>query len=270
MQRALVLVVLWSTPIIAAASSPTGPVRTGSASVSGASTQAFTRENVVLETSDDLKLVGSFYPPRSKKKNAPAPAALLVHDAGANREQLDAIAQRLQKSGFGVLTLDLRGHGESRTDDIDWSTLDERGRASLWQLAPRDLEAAASWLLGQKGIHSTNLSLVGYRAGCALVARHAEQDENVIGMMLLSPKAQDLGFDVERTMHNVNGLPTCIIDQKNDETTRLIADANALTSTPWVEYVPVASKQQTVLDDSKTPSKVSSWLGDIALPKKGR
>jgi len=266
MQRALVLATLWSAPIIAlsgVASASPAPAPAG-----GARVQALTHDDVIIETSDDLKLVGTFYAPRSRKGSL-APAALLVHDAGADREQLAPIAERLQKSGFGVLTIDLRGHGDSRTKDIDWDKLDERGRAALWQLATRDLDAAAHWLLDQKGVHSTNLSLVGYRAGCALVARHAEEDENVIGMMLLSPKAQDLGFDVARTMHNVNGLPTCVIDQKNEETTRLIADANALTAKPWVDYVPIASKQPTVLDDAKTPSKVASWLCDIAMPKKG-
>ena len=40
------------------------------------------------------------------------------------------------------------------------------------------IEAAAAWLRGQKGVHKTNLSVVGLGSGCALAVRHAARDEN--------------------------------------------------------------------------------------------
>ncbi len=221
---------------------------------------------VKIKSFDDVELAGTFHEPRKGR----APAVLLVHDAGADREQLESIATSLHKRGFGVLTIDLRGHGDSKTSKIDWEKLDESGRASLWQLAPRDVEAAAEWLMGQKSIHSTNLSMVGYRAGCALAARHAEQDENVISMALLSPSKKEFGFDVEQTIQNVNGLPTLVLAQRTPEVEQMVVEANQMTSTPWITWESVSSKKKTVLDDRKTASKVSAWLADVALPKKGR
>ena len=259
MHRALILAALAAAPIIA----PTAPAV---ASVPATGTLSGSGDVVSIETSDDLKLVATYYAPKKGR----APAVLLLHDAGARRNQLADIAARLNKTGFGVLTLDLRGHGDSKTSRLDWDDLDEQGRASLWQLAPRDVVAAADWLLSQKNVHSTNLSLVGYRAGCALVARHAERDENVIGIALLSPRPKELGLDVEGDIHKVNGLPTCVIDQRNDEIERMVTNANSLTPSPWIEWVPVASKEPTVLDDPKTPSRVSKWLSDVAMPKRGR
>ena len=274
MQRALVLAALWSAPIIAPVSTDSPDLSSGSPvserpavlASSSSAANGVVRDTVVISTSDDMKLSATYFPPQNRKGRAPA--ALLVHDAGANRGQLDSIAERLQKAGFGVLTVDLRGHGDSKTSSVDWSALDASGQTSLWQLAPRDLKASARWLLERSGVHSTSLSLVGYRSGCALVARHAEQDENVRAMMLMSPKAKDMGFDVKQTILNVYDLPTCFLDQKNAATTALLLSTNK--PSPWIDHLLVPSKTPTVLEDSKTPSKVSSWLGGVALPKKGR
>lgn len=264
MQRVLVLAVLLAAPITASATAEVPGATGAGVRTSPLRERGGQPENVEITTSDHLTLAGSFYASRKR-----APAVVLVHDAGADRAQLDGIAQRLNKQGLSVLTLDLRGHGGSKTAKLDWDKLDEEARASLWQLAPRDLEAAAEWVLKQPGVHSTNLSLVGYRAGCALVARHAEGDENVICMALLSPKAKDFGFDVEGAIHKLNGLPTYVVDRRNDETERLVTEANSL-SVPYIELWTISSKTPTVLEDRKTPSMVAKWVEETAKPKKGR
>ena len=259
MHRALILAALSVAAPITVSASPAashGPLP--SPKVSAAS-----RGDVVqIPTDDDLQLAGTYFEPRKGR----SPGVLLVHDAGADRSQLDKIASSLHKKGFGVLTVDLRGHGESKTDDIDWSSYDADARSTLWQQAPRDVEAAAGWLLDQKNIHSTNLSLIGYQSGCALVARHAERDENVMSMLLLSPRPEEFGFDVQRTIENVSGLPTCVIDGRNDETARMVQEVNG--DHPWIDHLVVS--KSSVLDDRKTPGKVGSWLAEVAMPKKGR
>ena len=207
-------------------------------------------DTVTIETDDKLRLEGTYFAPKGKGR---APAALLVHDAGADRTQMNDLAAKLQKKGFAVLTVDLRGHGGSKTDRLDWSSTGTDDQSSLWQLARRDVEASAAWLLRQKEVHSTNLSLVGYRAGCALAARHAEDDENVISMLLLAPKKEDHGFDVEQTIKNVTGLPTCVIDKKSDETEAMVNEAN--DGSDWIEMM--VAKKATILDDSRTISKAT-------------
>ncbi len=251
MHRALILAGLLAAPITVSAAGPR---------------PAFQGEEVTLKSEDGLVLSATFYAPKAGH----APAVLLVHDAGADRTQMEEIALQLQRNGLGVLALDLRGHGKSKSDKLDWDELQEKERESLWQLAPRDLDAAAGWLLGRDEIHSTNLNLVGYRAGCALVARHAERDENVVSLTLLSPKPQDFGFDVRGTLHKVNGLPTCVIDRKNDEVERMVTEANALNSHPWIKFETMTAKTPTLLDDKKTASKVAKFLDEIAMPKRGR
>jgi len=224
-------------------------------------------EIVEIKTSDNLTLSGAYYKPTADQ----APGALLIHDAGASRAQLEAVAERLVKVGFGVLALDLRGHGASKTAKLDWDKLSESERKSVWSFAPRDLDAGASWLLSQPSIHSTRLSLVAYGAGCALAVRHAKSDMNVVCMTLLSPNPEDYGFDVRADIQMLEGLPTYVVTSKDAEGARMAQEANASAGgTPYVDVLISPPKLSTPLEDKAMPSRVAKWLSDKTLPKKGK
>lgn len=265
MHRVLILAALCTAPIEPSAAPAHAP-RTLPPAALGAQSV----EQVTLQTSDGLDLVGDWYAPA--KQAELAPGALLVHDAGASRDQLAALADRLQKSGFGVLTIDLRGHGASVTEGSHWDSMTEDERSSLWALATRDVEAASRWLLSRNGVHSTNLSLIGIGSGCALAVRHAKRDENVRCVALLAPRSKDFGFDVAADLLKIEGLPTLVLaprDQFQADTERMVTEANS-DAAPYVELVVAAPKVTSILDDRKVPSKVSSWVKGFAMPKKGR
>ena len=84
-----------------------------------------------LETSDGLTLSGTYYEPNSKRKMK-APAAILIHTAGAERESLDDLARYLQRKGVGVLTFDLRGHRRTIVSVPGWTSVcvHNKGQAS--------------------------------------------------------------------------------------------------------------------------------------------
>jgi dienelactone hydrolase len=253
MRRALALVAL-AVPV--APSVPPGAAKAGG---------RVAPENVAIKTTDGETLQASFYKP-----DASAPGVLLVHDAGGSRSQLDPLADRMSKQGFGVLTLDLRGHGASKSAKLDWEKLSENDRKSMWGLAAKDLDAAASWLLEQPGIHSTSLALVGYGAGCALAVRHAKGDENVVCMVLLAPNAADYGFDVRADIQTLVGLPTFVATAKDDEAERMALEANASSGNPYLDIFISPPKVASPLEDKNLPGKVLKWVGDKAMPKKGR
>jgi dienelactone hydrolase len=226
-------------------------------------------QSVGFKTSDELSIRADFYPARANGQLAPA--AILIHDAGGTRAQLGDLASRMQRQGFAVLALDLRGHGDSGGRATDWRELDDAGRKTLWAFATRDVEAAAQWMRGQKGIHTTNLSMIGVGAGCALAVRHAARDENVRCVALLAPNPADYGYDVAAELFDLEGLPTLVMTPRgaSNETERMVENANAKNGgTPYIEVEFSGSKVETVLQDKRMPTVVAKWLKDRATPQR--
>lgn len=227
-------------------------------------------ETVRIKTEDNLVLRGDFYPPRGSSL---APAAVLIHAAGSNRQSLASYAERLQKQGFGVLALDIRGHGESATGDHDWSHLSEEDRAKLWSYSTRDVAAAADFLRQQKGVHTANLSLVAHGSGGTLAAHHAAKDTNVRALAMLAPAGSTLGFDFKSDLESLEGLPTLIAVSSDDrpEAESLAKQAEeANYGEPFIEIKVTRSQREEILSDGRLPTEIAKWLKDKTTPKKGR
>jgi len=225
---------------------------------------------VSLTTEDKLVLQADYYKPRASDEAVPG--ALLIHDAGGSRADLQPFAERLQKSGFAVLVLDLRGHGASRGDQPPWSELSEPARARLWAFALRDVKAGADFLRADSAVHSSNLSLLGDRAGCTLVARYAVKDENVRDIVLLAPKPRELGFDLEQDVEDLGGLPTFIATTKGAQEGAERLAASAREANGGLDFVSVAAfkgELTSPIDDKRLPAQVAKWMRDQAVPKKG-
>ncbi|MFT5291819.1 MAG: pimeloyl-ACP methyl ester carboxylesterase [Planctomycetota bacterium] len=238
-----------------------------SASTSGQAPVSF--QVVQIVTEDKLTLAGSWFAPR--KKGQPVPGVVLVHDAGSDRSSMDGVADRLRKDGFAVVSVDLRGHGESASSDLDWSALDEGEQNAQWAFAQRDVNAAVNWLLAQNDVHSTRLTVVGHGAGCALAVRHMRDDENAIAVALIEPKAECFGFKVNRDLADLEGLPTYIVASREagkQGTEAMVQEANSNSGDePFVE---LWLTTPPILTSRKTASRVSGFLKEHALPKKGK
>ena len=228
-------------------------------------------EEVDVPTDDKLGLKADFYVP--KKSSTRAPAVILVHDAGGNREQMTVLAERLQREGLAVLVPDLRGHGESANGDVEWSALDDEGRAKQWAYTPRDLEAAAVWLKSRKEVHTSNLTMVGLRAGCALAVYHAARDDKVRAVVLIEPVTEELGFDLRREVAGLAGLETKVFTSKDRENEAQIIQANATKANDGLEFIEIdlcKTREDELINDRRVASDVSKWIEERVFPKKGR
>ncbi len=104
-------------------------------------------KEVAVTTDDNITLAGWYAPP------ANGAAIILLHGAGGSREQLRPLSKMLTSHGYGVLAMDLRGHGASggKTNRLGW-------------LGTRDVAAAVSFLQAQpdvKHIGGVGLSMGG-------------------------------------------------------------------------------------------------------------
>jgi len=114
---------------------------------------------VSIAAADGVELSGWWRP------GARDGAVVLVHGWGANREQMLPQALPLAARGFGVLLLDLRGHGNSG------------GRASGGDREQLDVAAAVAFLASQPGV--AWIGAAGFSLGGASVGLAAADDTRV-------------------------------------------------------------------------------------------
>ena len=128
-----------------------------------------TMEKLTLETEPGLALPALLYQPTGA---GPHPAVILAY--GAGKASAHADAQRLAAAGNLVLSLDLRGLGETRPATVnygsDWTrwfgdyesaqTAMLTGKP-LVTMRAEDIARAADWLLARPGVDRTRLRVVG-------------------------------------------------------------------------------------------------------------
>lgn len=237
--------------------------------------RASSGERVEIPAAEDKRtLVATYWAAKSSGGNI-APGVVLVHQPGGKRDDLAEVAVRLHKQGFAVLALDLRGHGESIGKDKPWLELTEDERSRSWTFALRDLRGGASWLAKQSGVHSSNVSLVGDRAGCTLVVRHATRDENVRAVVLLDPPREQLGFNLAKDIEALAGLPTLIAATKESQgAAQAIAD-DGERANDGMKYIEIAvfkgvSVASTTELDKTLTAQLAKFLADKAMAKKAK
>ena len=109
-------------------------------------------DEITLQTDDHETLAAWYKPP------ANGAVIILTHGAGGSREGVRPYAEMLVRHGYGVLALDLRGHGMSsgKTNRLGWSsTLDVgaaiqylQGRSEVKHVGGLGLSMGAEVLLG--------------------------------------------------------------------------------------------------------------------------
>jgi pimeloyl-ACP methyl ester carboxylesterase len=137
-------------------------------------------EVVGFNASDNLSLVVSYYHSTATK------GIILVPMAGRDRHSYDKVAIRLQPS-YKVVSLDLRGHGQSDGDAMSFTDKDYRNMLL-------DIDAAARFL-EIEGVPRNQISLVGASIGANLVLIYASEHP-VDKLVLLSPGSRLRGLDL--------------------------------------------------------------------------
>ena len=102
------------------------------------------KQDVVLRGADAVRLRGWYVPSRN------GGAVIAMHGTGSSRHGVVRHARTLARHGYGVLAIDLRGHGESdgRSTSAPWKLDDDIGHAVEWLAARPDVDRAKIGLLG--------------------------------------------------------------------------------------------------------------------------
>ena len=133
--------------------------------------------DVDLKASDGTMLKATYMSP-----GRPGPAMLLVHQCNMDRTSWSGIVTQLVDAGVHVLTLDLRGFGESGGQ----SPQEAGGFPNFMQTAHGDVDMAYEYLLAQSGVDASRVAAGGASCGAMLTADLASRQSSVKALMLLS------------------------------------------------------------------------------------
>lgn len=141
-------------------------------------------ERVELETSDGWTLVGDYWPALEGR-----PTFMLVHSQGARRQEWEPLRKALFANGYGALSFDARGHGESLRvsgSTQSWKQFKREGQDNDWNRWSGDLDAAARFL-EERGVASSSIAVAGALVGANVALKWAAVHSQTPLAVLLSP-----------------------------------------------------------------------------------
>jgi|GEM_PF-420326 len=148
-------------------------------------------------------------------------AIILLHMMPATKESWNEFAGKLNKEGYSVLAIDLRGHGGSTTEKVDdlkeTRTLDYRQFTDeQHQGSIADVEGARQWLI-KKGINPENIIVGGGSIGANLALEYLSLHPESPAAFLLSPGLDYRGIKTDILMPLVKGDQRVLLVAAQDD-----------------------------------------------------
>jgi pimeloyl-ACP methyl ester carboxylesterase len=170
------------------------------------------QEDVMLTTKDGVQLACTYYNGGKKKESTPV---ILLHDFKGNRHDFDTLALQLQKThGFAVISVDLRGHGDStgRKGQDKRLEAEDMPIYEFPQMVGNDMETVKSFLMQKNNEGKLNidkLSICGAGMGAVVGMLFTKQDwswpilstgkqgQDVKAVFMLSPLFSFKGMNMQ-------------------------------------------------------------------------
>src|SRR5215813_2983193 len=145
-------------------------------------------QTITLKTFDLVELHASLDLPVGVP--APIPAVLLLHGYGENRSVWKDFAEELLGRGWAVMTLDLRGHGESRSKNQRPIEASPDWRTNLHEF-PVDLDPALDWLKSRARVDNKKIVVIGFDVGANLALIASGRFQEVRTVVAIKPNLDE-------------------------------------------------------------------------------
>lgn len=178
----------------------------------------------VLIPVEGLDLVGTYYFPADR--SPPWPGVILVHMLHGDQSQWESFPEQLADAGFVVLSIDLRGHGESG-GEVDW------------EMAINDLQRVWNQFTAREDIDQERTAFVGASIGANLALVASSNETAVRTAVLLSPGLSYAGVQTEPAIHSYGERPVLIIASQEDSyaaNSSTTLDENAIGNSQLIMY----------------------------------
>ncbi len=156
---------------------PAAAENTEAPSASSKQAREATIEDIDLKTSDGINLKGTYY------KGTTNQGVVLLHMLNKKGSTWKEFAKDLQNSGYHVVAIDFRGHGDSDGDWNDFSDSEFEDQNDFVDME-YDVVAAAAFLKKKATWPKT---VVGASIGANIALRYAANTPEVEKVVLMSP-----------------------------------------------------------------------------------
>ncbi len=159
---------------------------------------------VFFETTDHIKIAANFFPSDSKH------VVILLHQFNRDKSIFDSFAGFLSKNGFGVLAIDFRGHGESKSTGSlsDPSRLTPKDFLDM----EKDIAAAVSFVKS-KGFSA--LFLIGGSIGANWALMYPGRHQGFVASVALSPGLDFKGLQPKTDAQKIK-TPVLLVVSEED------------------------------------------------------
>jgi len=208
-----------------------------------------------INTFDLVKLQASLDIPTGV--TAPFPAVLLLHGFGEDRAVWNDFKKTLLSRGWAVMTLDLRGHGDSKTKN--GQTI---AAASDWRTSPHefplDLDAAITWLKTQTRINSNKIAVIGVDVGANLALIASGRFQQVRTVVAVNANLRE-GQEMAGSAQDYRPRSALIVALTETEGNTLKA---AVQTPVQVRVVSQAGGTASWLQNKQVSDSIYQWLKD--------
>lgn len=157
------------------------------------------KEDVWLETKDDQRIKSTVWYSEGDK------AVILVHMLGKDRNDWKYFAKNLNNAGITAIAIDLRGHGESPGNWINFNEQQFNDMVYDLKAARKKLDKERKDIIG----------IIGASIGANLALKYAAEDKEIKTLILLSPGIDYKSVSTEENIKEYNN-PILIAASRED------------------------------------------------------
>lgn len=171
---------------------------------------------ITFKTADGILIKGLYKPPKNYRNET----FVFLHGLGSNQEEWQDFIRRLVKYGYGFLSYDARGHGESiKTEDgktITYERFKMNAPDSHWNKMIDDLGKAVEYLQNKRRIPLKRINIMGASLGANIALNYASSNDKISKTILLSPGISYAGINTTDHIAKFDKRPILLVASPDD------------------------------------------------------